>query len=73
LSLFGDNPLNNGVRVAQLTKEQRAEAFLQRILALTGARRANGAYVLNVGKVQFQFRVRFIRRLQNQDDLKYLN
>src|SRR5438067_4683890 len=70
LSLFGDNPLNNGVRVAQLTKEQRAEAFLQRILALTGARRANGAYVLNVGKVQFQLRDRFIRRLQNPDDPK---
>jgi hypothetical protein len=70
LPLFGENPLNNGVRVPHVTKEQRAEAFLQRILALTGAKRANGAYVLNVGKVQFQLRDRFIRRLQNPDDPK---
>jgi len=70
LSLFGGNPLGGGPISPRVTKEQRAEAFLQRILALTGAKKVDGAYVLNVGKVQFQLRDRFIRRLQNPQDPK---
>lgn len=68
LSLFGDNPLGSGPVSPRITKELRAEAFLRRILALTGATKADGAYVLNVDKVQFQLRDRFIRRLQNPND-----
>ena len=71
LSLFGGHRLNHDSAVAsRISKEQRAEAFLQRILALTGAKKVDGAYVLNVGKVQFQLRDRFIRRLQNPNDPK---
>jgi len=70
LSLFGGNAPGNSLHVPRVTREQRAEAFLQRILALTGAKKMDSAYVLNVGKVQFQLRDRFIRRLQNPDDLK---
>lgn len=70
LSLFGGNPLIGGPVSPRSTKEQRAEAFLRRILALTGATKVDGAYVLNVGKVQFQLRDRFIRRLQNPGDPK---
>ena len=71
LSLFGGHRLNHESAVAsRITKEQRAEAFLQRILTLTGAKKLDGAYVLNVGKVQFQLRDRFIRRLQNPNDPK---
>lgn len=68
LSLFGNNPWGGGTVSPRLTKEQRAEAFLRRILALTGATKADDAYILNVGKVQFQLRDRFIRRLQNPKD-----
>ena len=71
LSLFGGRALaNNSAATVWVTREQRAEAFLQRILALTGAKKAEGAYVLNVGDVQFQIRDRFIRRLQNPGDPK---
>lgn len=70
LSLFGGPLANNSAASVRVTREQRAEAFLQRILKLTGARKADGAYVLNVGKVQFQIRDRFIRRLQNPNDPK---
>lgn len=71
LSLFGDNPLGHGPVSARVTKEQRAEAFLRRILALTGATKADGGvYILNVGKVQFQLRDRFVRRLQDPQDPK---
>jgi hypothetical protein len=70
LSLFRGNPFGGGPITPRVTKEQRAEAFLRRILALTGAMKADGAYVLNVGKVQFQLRDRFIRRLQNPQDPK---
>jgi len=69
LFLFGASPLG-GVSSHVVTKEQRAEAFLRRILALTGATRVDGAYILNVGKVQFQVRDRFIRRLQDPQDPK---
>ena len=69
LPLFGVRRLNPDSAVAsRIGKEQRAEAFLERILALTGARKVAGSYVLNVGKVQFQLRDRFIRRLQNPND-----
>ena len=68
LSLFGGNSLGGGPVSPRVTKEQRAEAFLRRTLALTGATKVEGAYILNVGKVQFQLRDRFIRRLQNPQD-----
>ena len=70
-SLFGAHRQNHDSAVAsRISKEQRAEAFLHRILALTGAKKVDGAYVLNVGRVQFQLRDRFIRRLQNPNDPK---
>src|SRR5947208_10222538 len=70
LPLFG-SPRNNASAFAPLiSKEQRAEAFLERILALTGAKKVDGSYVLNVATVQFQVRDRFIRRLQNPNDPK---
>jgi hypothetical protein len=70
-SLFDGNPLGNrsGV-VSRMNKEERARAYLLRILALTGATQVDNAYVLNVGKVQFQIRDRFVRRLQNPKDLR---
>jgi len=70
LLLFGDNLPRNRLGVARITREQRAEAFLQRILELTGATKVDGAYILNVGKVQFQLRDRFIRRVLNPKDPK---
>jgi len=70
-SLFAGRRQNHDSAVAsRITKEQRAEAFLQRILALTGAKKVDGAFVLNAGTVQFQLRDRFIRRLQNPNDPK---
>jgi hypothetical protein len=70
LSLLGHR--NNGSAFPSqiISKEQRAEAFLQRILALTGAKKVDGTYVLNVGTLQFQVRDRFIRRLQKPNDPK---
>ena len=70
LSLFGGHRTSREPRVPAVSREQRAEAFLRRILALTGAKKVDGAYVLDVGKVQFQLRDRFIRRLQNPNDPK---
>ena len=70
LSLFGGRPLADGSDAPRKSKEQRAEAFLHRIMALTGAAKVDGAYILNVGNVQFQLRDRFIRRLQDPNDPK---
>jgi hypothetical protein len=68
LSLLGGNSLGGETVSPRVTKELRAEAFLRRILTLTGAAKMDGVYILNVGKVQFQVRDRFIRRLQNPKD-----
>lgn len=68
-SLFGRSPLKKGLDV-RASKEQRAEAFLRRILALTGAKKVENVYILNAGNVQFQIRDRFVRRLQDPDDPK---
>lgn len=70
LSLFGGNLSSGAPASLRMTKEQRAEAFLRRVLALTGATKMDNVYVLNAGKVQFQIRDRFIRRLQNPEDPK---
>ena len=70
LSLFGGNLSSGAPASLRMTKEQRAEAFLRRVLALTGATKMDNVYVLNAGKVQFQIRDRFIRRLQDPGDPK---
>ena len=70
LYLFGGHRNNGSPFASQISREQRAEAFLRRILVLTGAKKVDATYVLDVGTVQFQVRDRFIRRLQNPNDPK---
>jgi hypothetical protein len=45
--------------------EERAEAYLRRIVALTGATQMGSSYVLNVGKARFHVRDRYVRRLRD--------
>ena len=48
--------------------EERAEAYLRRIVALTGATQMGSSYVLNVGKARFHVRDRYVRRLRDVTD-----
>ena len=45
-------------------RKHRAKRYLRRIVALTGATRIGGAYVLHVGTTRFQVRDGYVRRVQ---------
>ena len=51
-----------------LGRKDRAKAYLRRIVALTGAARMDGAYVLDVGKMRFSVDYRYVRRLRDLTD-----
>jgi len=48
--------------------EDRAKAYLRRIVALTGATQMDDGYVLNVGATRFHVRNGYIRRLRDAED-----
>jgi len=48
-----------------LDRKDRAKRYLLRIAALTGARQADDAYVLDVGKMRFHIGHRYVRRLRD--------
>jgi hypothetical protein len=48
--------------------EERAEAYLRRIVALTGATQMGSSYVLNVGKARFHVRDRNVKRIPHGAD-----
>ena len=52
---------SNGVAV--MDTEDRAETYLRRIVALTGATRVGPHYVLDVGKTRFDVQDRYVRRM----------
>ena len=51
-----------------LEPKDRAKAYLQRIVALTGATQMDGDYVLDVGTARFYVNYRYVRRLRNAAD-----
>jgi hypothetical protein len=46
----------------------RAKTYLCRIVALTGATQMGNGYVLDVGKMRFHVRDRYVRRLRDMTD-----
>src|ERR1700720_2518387 len=46
-------------------RKYRAQRYLRRIVALTGATQIGGAYTLHVGTTRFQVRDRYVRRMQD--------
>ncbi len=48
-----------------LDRKDRARRYLRRIVALTGATRMGDAYVLDVGKMRFRVRDRYVRRMRD--------
>ncbi len=51
-----------------LDRKDRAKRYLRRIVALTGATQMDDAYVLDVGKMRFHVRDRYVRRLRDMTD-----
>jgi hypothetical protein len=48
--------------------KDRAKTYLRRIVALTGAAQMDHAYVLDVGKMRFHVRDRYVGRLRDMTD-----
>ena len=53
-------------------RKDRAQCYLQRIVALTGARQVGSGYALDIGNTRFQVRDRYVRRLRDVTDPKCL-
>jgi hypothetical protein len=51
-----------------LDRKDHAKGYLRRIAALTGATQTGDAYVLDVGKMQFRVRDRYVSRLRDMTD-----
>jgi len=49
----------------RLDRKDRAKRYLRRIAALTGATQVDDAYVLDVGKMRFRVRHRYVSRLRD--------
>src|SRR5215470_9548340 len=63
------NRFGNGTDEAgSVSRKDRAEAYLRRVVALTGATQNGRAYILDVGKTRFQVRYRFVERFQDPAD-----
>ncbi len=54
-----------------IERKDRAETYLRRIAALTGATQVDDAYVLDVGKMRFYVRYRYVRRLRDMTDPEF--
>ncbi len=59
---------NRSDAVHPITPKHRAKTYLRRIVALTGATQIDDAYVLDVGKMRFHVRDRYVGRLRDLTD-----
>jgi hypothetical protein len=68
---FLDNDREPGFgRIDFAQAESRADMYLHRVIALTGATQKGATYFLDVGKTRFEVSDRFIRRLRDSSDPK---
>ena len=69
VAVIAEGPLENSPDdLDHLDRKDRAKRYLQRIAALTGARQADDAYVLDVGKMRFHVGHRYVKRLRDTTD-----
>lgn len=55
-----------------IKREDRAKTYLRRIVALTGAKQMGNSYVLDVGTTRFSVRDRYVGRLRDATDPKFM-
>jgi hypothetical protein len=69
VAVIADGPLENSADDRdRLSGRDRAKAYLRRVAALTGARQTGNTYVLDVGKMRFRVRDRYVSRLRDMTD-----
>jgi len=57
-------------RIDFIQAENRAETYLHRVVALTGAMQKGNGYILDVGATRFQLRDRYVKRMPDRSDPK---
>jgi len=67
-AIAGNRFENSSDGVDRLDRKDRAKRYLCRIVALTGATQMGDAYVLDVGKMRFHVRDRYVRRMRDVTD-----
>ena len=71
VAVIPDNCCGNGSDgVHPVTPQDRAKTYLRRIVALTGATQIDDAYVMDIGKMRFHVRDRYVGRLRDLTDLE---
>jgi len=69
VEVIADNRFENSSDgLDRLDRKDRAKRYLCRIVALTGATQMGDAYVLDVGKMRFHVRDRYVRRMRDVTD-----
>ena len=69
IPVIPDNRFENGSNGAHpITPKARAQTYLRRVVALTGATLMGSGYVLDVGTTRFEVRDRYVRRLRDLTD-----
>ena len=67
-AIAGNRFENSADDLDPLDRKDRAKTYLRRIVALTGATQMDDAYVLDVGKMRFHVRDRYVMRLRDMTD-----
>ncbi len=70
LILFAGELENCMDGVDPVDRKYRAQRYLRRIVALTGATQMGSGYALDVGTTRFQVRDRYVRRVRDMTDPK---
>jgi len=71
VAVIPDNLFESGSNGAHpITPKARAQTYLRRVVALTGATLMGRGYVLDVGTTRFEVRDRYVRRLRDLTDPK---
>jgi len=71
VAVIPDNRFENSSNGAHpITPKARAQSYLRRVVALTGATLMGSGYVLDVGTTRFEVRDRYVRRLRDLTDPK---
>ena len=69
VAVIADGSLANSANdLDRLNRKDRAKRYLRRIAALTSATQSGNTYVLDVGKMRFRVRDRYVSRLRDMTD-----
>jgi hypothetical protein len=70
VGVLAGNLENGSDGLDPVARKYRAQSYLRRVVALTGATQMGSGYVLDVGTTRFEVRDRYVRRLRDLTDPK---